>query len=89
VRIAGSIVAAGIAVSEEALGLSGRADAVEIDGAAVRPVEYKSGGFCAGAAPRRTRHHSPDPDAAAEIRVAGGAQRPPVCGMSAPPSLPA
>ena len=27
----------------EALGLSGRADAVEIEGGAVRPVEYKSG----------------------------------------------
>ena len=27
----------------EVLGLSGRADAVEIEGAAVRPVEYKSG----------------------------------------------
>ena len=27
----------------EALGLSGRADAVEMEGEAVRPVEYKSG----------------------------------------------
>ena len=42
-RERGRQVLRAIPLWSEALGLSGRADAVEIDGAAVRPVEYKSG----------------------------------------------
>ena len=39
----GRRVLRGIPLWSESLGLSGRADAVEMDGVAVRPVEYKSG----------------------------------------------
>jgi len=39
----GRRVLRGIPLWSESLGLSGRADAVEIDGDTVRPVEYKSG----------------------------------------------
>ena len=39
----GKLVLRAIPLWSEALGLSGRADAIEIDGDAVRPVEYKSG----------------------------------------------
>lgn len=39
----GRLVLRGIPLWSEDLGLSGRADAVEIDGDRVRPVEYKSG----------------------------------------------
>ena len=39
----GRRVLRGIPLWSESLGLSGRADVVEIDGDAVRPVEYKSG----------------------------------------------
>ncbi len=39
----GKLVLRSIPLWSEALGLSGRADAIEIDGDAVRPVEYKSG----------------------------------------------
>ena len=42
-RERGRQVLRAIPLWSEVLGLSGRADAVEIDGAAVRPVEYKSG----------------------------------------------
>ena len=40
----GRLVLRAIPLWSERLGLSGRADAVEIEGGAVRPVEYKSGG---------------------------------------------
>ena len=39
----GRRVLRGIPLWSESLGLSGRADVVEIDGSSVRPVEYKSG----------------------------------------------
>ena len=39
----GRWVMRGIPLWSEPLGLSGRADVVEVDGASVRPVEYKSG----------------------------------------------
>ena len=39
----GRRVLRGIPLWSESLGLSGRADVVEIDGGAIRPVEYKSG----------------------------------------------
>ena len=42
-RERGRQVLRAIPLWSEALGLSGRADAVEIEGGAVRPVEYKSG----------------------------------------------
>ncbi len=42
-RERGRLVLRAIPLWSETLGLSGRADAVEIDGAAVRPVEYKWG----------------------------------------------
>ena len=42
-RERGRLVLRAIPLWSETLGLSGRADAVEMDGAAVRPVEYKSG----------------------------------------------
>ncbi len=42
-RERGKLVLRGIPLWSERLGLSGRADAVEIDGDHVRPVEYKSG----------------------------------------------
>lgn len=42
-RERGKLVLRGIPLWSERLGLSGRADAVEIDGDRVRPVEYKSG----------------------------------------------
>lgn len=42
-RERGKRVLRAIPLWSEALGLSGRADAVEIDGPEVRPVEYKSG----------------------------------------------
>ena len=42
-RERGKLVLRGIPLWSEKMGLSGRADAVEIDGARVRPVEYKSG----------------------------------------------
>lgn len=42
-RERGKLVLRGIPLWSERLGLSGRADAVEVDGDVVRPVEYKSG----------------------------------------------
>lgn len=42
-RERGKLVLRGIPLWSERLGLSGRADAVEVDGDRVRPVEYKSG----------------------------------------------
>ena len=42
-RERGKLVLRGIPLWSERLGLSGRADAVEVDGNRVRPVEYKSG----------------------------------------------
>ena len=42
-RERGRLVLRAIPLWSEALGLSGRADAVEIESGAVRPVEYKSG----------------------------------------------
>ena len=42
-RERGRLVVRGISLWSERLGLSGRADVVEIDGERVRPVEYKSG----------------------------------------------
>ncbi len=39
----GKLVLRAIPLWSEALGLSGRADVIEIDGEVVRPVEYKSG----------------------------------------------
>lgn len=42
-REKGRLVLRGIPLWSERLGLSGRADAVEVDGNRVRPVEYKSG----------------------------------------------
>ena len=42
-RERGSLVLRGIPLWSEQLGLSGRADAIEVSGASVRPVEYKAG----------------------------------------------
>ena len=42
-RERGRLVLRGIPLWSEGLGLSGRADAVEMEGGTIRPVEYKSG----------------------------------------------